>query len=72
MAPDYPIHIDTISRDVCMLYFKGLLVKIAKNGVFFSLKIVFTFANSTVPDEICIISSGSLLFAKVYVYLYPV
>ena len=45
---DYPIHIDTISRDLFILYFKGLSVinYISVSEVF------FINANSADPDEI--------------------
>ena len=43
---DYPIHIDSISMGLSILYCKGLPVKISKNyDVFLSLKIVFILAN---------------------------
>ena len=49
---DYPIHIDTISMELSILYFEGLLVKISiKFDIFLSLKIVFILANSADPDE---------------------
>ena len=40
---DYPILIDTISLELSILYFKGLLVKLSINYLFLSLKIVFDF-----------------------------
>ena len=52
MAPDYPIH-NTIGRDVCMLYFKEMLVKIPINLCISFPEDCFTFANSADPDEIC-------------------
>ena len=67
---DYPIHIDTISMELSILYFKGLSVKISKNYAFLSLKIVFILANSADHDEMPH-KSGSTLFAKVAVYQYP-
>ena len=48
---DYPIHIDTISMEWSILYFKGFSVNVYKNDVFTSLKIVFILANSADPDE---------------------
>ena len=49
---DYPIHIDTISMELFILYFDGFPVKLSINDVFLSLKIVFIIANSVDPDEI--------------------
>ena len=37
---EYPKHIDTISMELSILYFKGFSVKISINVVFLSLKIV--------------------------------
>ena len=48
---DYPIHIDTISMELSISYFKGFSVKISINGVLLSLKIVFILAYSADPDE---------------------
>ena len=48
---DYPIHIDTISMELSILYFKKLSVKLFLNDVFLFPKIVFNFANSADPDE---------------------
>ena len=48
---DYPIHIDTISMDFSIWYFKSLPVKIPLNDVFLSPKIVFILTNSADPDE---------------------
>ena len=48
---DYPIHIDTISMELSILYLKGFSVQISINGIFLSLKIVFILANSADPDE---------------------
>ena len=44
---DFPIHIDTISTDLSILYFNGSHVKISK-----FLNIFFILANSADPDEI--------------------
>ena len=49
-----PIHIDTISMDLFILYFKGSLVDISKFlyiHVFLSLHIAFILAYSADPDE---------------------
>ena len=48
---DYPIHIDTISMCLSILYYKGSHVKIYKVNLFLSPKIVFILANSADPDE---------------------
>ena len=48
---DYPIHIDTISMELSILYLKGLPVKFLQNDVFLSLKNVFVVANRADPDE---------------------
>ena len=44
------LHIDTISEEKSILYFKGLLAKCLYNNVFLSLKIVL-LVNSADPDE---------------------
>ena len=44
------MHIDTISMELSISYFKGLSVKFSLK-VFLSLKIVFILANSANPDE---------------------
>ena len=46
---DYPIHIDTISMELSILFFRGS--KFLLNDVFLSLKIDFAFANSADLDE---------------------
>ena len=61
---DVPIHIDTISMGLFILYFKFL-----NYDVFLSLKIDLILANSANPDKI---SSGSSMFAKVPVLGFPV
>ena len=48
---DYPIHIDTISKESSILYVKGLPVKISIKW-FISLHIVIVLANSADSDEI--------------------
>ena len=48
---DYLKHIDTISMELSILYFKGFWSKFPLDYVFLSLKIVFIFANSADPDE---------------------
>ena len=53
---DYPIHIDTKSMELSILYFKWLRVKISINDVhvFLFLKIVFILSSkqtSADPDE---------------------
>ena len=63
---DFSIHIDTISMNLSLVYFKGLPVKVPINYVFLSLKLFLS------KQTECSISSGSLLFAKVPVYWYPV
>ena len=47
----YSSHNYTISMDLSILYFKGLLVKISINDIFLSLKIVCILANSADSDE---------------------
>ena len=51
---DYPIHIDTISMELSILYLKRLIVspKFYKMGVFLSLKMVYISANCADTDEI--------------------
>ena len=49
------------------LYIGVSVYNFKKNIVFFCLKIFFTFTNSVDHDELCCISSGSSLFAKVQV-----
>ena len=67
---DFPIHIDTVSMDLSILYFKWSHVKIL---LYFSLNIVFILTISADPNEMPQrgISSGSSLFAKVPVNWYP-
>ena len=48
---DYPIHIDSKSMELSILYFKGLPVTILCNDVFLPLKINFIIANSAETDE---------------------
>ena len=47
---DFPIHIDTISMGLPMVYFKGSKVEL-NYEVFLSLKDVLFLANSADPDE---------------------
>ena len=50
----YPIHFDTISMELSILYFKGLPMEVFIKCIdiyFLSLKIVFILANSAYPDE---------------------
>ena len=61
-------HIDTTFH-FCVLWSHRLKLNY---GVFMSLKIVFIFTNSAVPEQMQPLSgilSGSLLFAKVPVYM---
>ena len=44
---NYPIHIETKSMDLSILYFKGFL----NSNIFQALKIAFILANSVDPDE---------------------
>ena len=44
----FPIHIDTISMGLPILYFKGLQVDFSKYDVF--LEVVLILANSADPD----------------------
>ena len=48
---DFPIHIDTISMGLPIVYFKGSQVDFLNYDVFLSLKIILIFANSADPDE---------------------
>ena len=48
----YLIHIDTISMNCSILYFKGLPSKFLENDAFLFLKTVFILANSADPYEI--------------------
>ena len=66
---DYPIHIDMISMDLSIWYFKRLPVKnVYKMMYFLSLKIIFILANSADLGKML---PGSRQFAKVSVYWYP-
>ena len=46
----FPIHIDTTSMGLPILYFKGPQVEVSYD-VFLSLKVVLILANSADPDE---------------------
>ena len=46
---DYPIHIDAMSMELSILYFKGLSLKILQNDVFLSMKIVFILSYNEMP-----------------------
>ena len=48
---DFPIHIDTISMELPIVTFKGLMSKLLNYDVFLSLNFVLTLANSAEPDE---------------------
>ena len=48
---DFPIHIDTISIGLPILYVKGSQIGFFNNGVFQSLKVNLILANSADPDE---------------------
>ena len=48
---DFPIHNDTISMELPIVYFKGSQVEISNYDVLLSLKIVLILANSADPDE---------------------
>ena len=48
---DFPIHIDTISIGLPILYFKSSQVKFLNYDFFLSLKVVSILANSGYPDE---------------------
>ena len=47
---DFPIHIDTTSMVLPIVYFKGSQVEFSKS-LLLSLKIVLLLANSADPDE---------------------
>ena len=46
----FPSHIDTISKGLSIVYFKGSQ-NLLKNNVFLSLKVVLILPNSADPDE---------------------
>ena len=48
---DFPIHIDTISMGLQIVYFKGSQVEYLNYDVFLSLKIVLILANNADPGE---------------------
>ena len=48
---DLPIHTDTISMDLSILYFKVSRIKRCFFNIFLALKIVFILANSADPDK---------------------
>ena len=48
---DFPIHIDTTSVGLPIVYFKGHRLSFLNYDVFLSLKIVCILANSADPDE---------------------
>ena len=51
---EFPIHIDTISMGLPIVYFKGSQVEFSKllsTCVFLSLKVVLILTNSVDPDE---------------------
>ena len=48
---DCPIHIDTMSVGLPIVYFKGSQVEFLNHDVFLSLKVVFIMANNADPDE---------------------
>ena len=57
----YPIHIDTISMGLPIVYFKGSLVEFS-----LSLKVVLILANSADSNEMQhYAASGSSLFARI-------
>ena len=69
---DYPIHIDTFSMELTILYFKGLPVKISIKWWTSVLEDWFVLGKQYRPwwnVPLWGISSGSSLFAKVPVYL---
>ena len=57
---DYSIHIDTISMELSILFFKGFQVKISTKDVFLTMKIVFILASSADPDELQLYSAFHL------------
>ena len=63
---DFPIHIDTISMGLPIVYFKGSQVEFSNVYVFRSLKVVIIRANRVDPDEVSItyMSSGLNMFSK--------
>ena len=69
---DYPIHIDTISMELSILYFKGLQVKISINDAFLSLRIVFILANRADHDEIWLLVAFHLGLYCLPKYLFTV
>ena len=49
---DFPIHIDTISMGMSIVYFKGSLVEFSKLWLFLSLEVVLILAKSADSGEI--------------------
>ena len=49
---NFPIHSDTKSMGLSIVYFKGSQVNFSKYDVFLSLKVVLILANSADPDFI--------------------
>ena len=48
---DFPVHIDTVSMGLPIMYFKRSQVEFLIYDVFLSLKVVFILVNSSDPDE---------------------
>ena len=48
---DFPIHIDSISIDLSILYLWGSKIEILHFNIFLSMKIYFILANSADPDK---------------------
>ena len=48
---DFLLHIDTISMELPIVYFKGSQEEFLNHDVFLSLKVVLFLANSADPDE---------------------
>ena len=67
---DFPIHIDTISMEESILYFKGLSVKISMKWCTSIPEDYFYHEQTVQTLTKCRSSSGSSLFAQVPVYRY--
>ena len=66
----FPMHVDRISLELPILYFKGSHVEIFKLCCISVMKICF-YLYKQCRHASCCISSGSSLFVKAYVCRYP-
>ena len=63
---DFPIHIDTISMGLPIVYFKGSKVKLLIYDVSLSMKVVLILANSAEPRMKCSIMLHSIWVVIVF------